>query len=415
MNDFGHNPECRAPEGRAIVLAEANSSYPLKGLERMARRRFQRGQLKLRGKRNPVWVGRYREDIIRDGKIVRLERWNRLGTKEDYPTRKLARRALDDILSNINNVSYRPRPVAKFSEFAEKWVKNVVEQEKPSCKAPERSRLKKHLLPMLGDVAMKDINTELLQSGVAYWSSSGVHPKTIKNLIAQLRSMWNSAQAWEYVGESDPFKRLRLPGVDEAEQPVFDPEAVRNLISAAEPPFDTVYWLLAQTGIRRGEVCALDVGDVDYRGVPTVTARHSRSGKNITDTKSRRKRVFKLSPRLAERLRLFTEGRPSDAPLFLTKKGKRLHPDNFVKRHLTPLVKMLGLKGGLHAFRHGNASALDELGIPMKTRQERLGHQDPRTTMKYTHKIVDADVQLAEQLDELFCPLAANQTEGRVM
>jgi integrase len=90
--------------------------------------------------------------------------------------------------------------------------------------------------------------------------------------------------------------------------------------------------------------------------------------------------------------------------LFLTKEGHRLHPDNFVKRRLTPLVKMLGLKGGLHAFRHGNASALDELGVPMKIRQERLGHHNPRTTMKYTHKIVDADVQLAQQLDDLFCP-----------
>lgn len=201
---------------------------------------------------------------------------------------------------------------------------------------------------------------------MAYWSSSGIHPKTIKNLIAQLPSMWNVAQAWDYAGDSDPFKRLRLPRVDEADQPVFDPEAVRNLISAAEPPYDTVYWLVAQTGIRRGEVCALDVGDVDYRGIPTVPARHSRSGKYITDTKSRKKREFKLSTRLAERLRSFTEGRPADAPLFLTKEEKRLHPDNFVKRHLTPLVKMFGLKGGLHAFRHANASALDELGVPMK-------------------------------------------------
>src|ERR1035441_8464192 len=46
---------------RVIVLAEANSAVPLKGdFERMARRRFQRGQLVLRGKRSPDWVGRYK-------------------------------------------------------------------------------------------------------------------------------------------------------------------------------------------------------------------------------------------------------------------------------------------------------------------------------------------------------------------
>jgi hypothetical protein len=32
-----------------------------------------------------------------------------------------------------------------------------------------------------------------------------------------------------------------------------------------------------------------------------------------------------------------------------------------VKRRLKPLLKKLGLKGGLHAFRHGNATAQDRL------------------------------------------------------
>jgi len=41
----------------------------------------------------------------------------------------------------------------------------------------------------------------------------------------------------------------------------------------------------------------------------------------------------------------------------------------------------LGLKGALHAFRHGNATALDRMNVPMKVRQERLGHVEPQTTM----------------------------------
>jgi hypothetical protein len=49
-----------------------------------------------------------------------------------------------------------------------------------------------------------------------------------------------------------------------------------------------------------------------------------------------------LSPQLAERLTFFVGGRNSTEPLFLTKKGKRLHPDNFVKRQLKPLLNALG-------------------------------------------------------------------------
>jgi integrase len=45
-----------------------------------------------------------------------------------------------------------------------------------------------------------------------------------------------------------------------------------------------------------------------------------------------------------------------------------------VKRRLKPLLEKLGIRrGGLHAFRHGNATLMDRLGVPMKVRQQRLG------------------------------------------
>ena len=77
----------------------------------------------------------------------------------------------------------------------------------------------------------------------------------------------------------------------------------------------------------------------------------------------------------------------SDEPLFLSKKGKRLEPDNFVKRHLKPILKKLGLEGAAHAFRHGNATLLDSSGASLRVRQDRLGHADPKTTMLYTHAV----------------------------
>ena len=365
----------------------------------MARRRYQRGGLILRGKKHPVWIGRWREDVIQNGTVKRVERWEPLGTKDDYPTRKLALRALEDRLTTINNPAYRPRPVAKFSEFAEKWQCLVLPNLKPSSQPPIRSQLRRHLLPALGSVAMKDFTGELVQSFV---SDCDLNPKTIKNLVGTLRIMWNSARAWDYVSH-DPFAGLVLPEWDAPEQPIFSPENVQRIIAAAEPPYDTIFWLVAQTGIRRGEVCALDVGHVDLAG-SVIVVKRSRNGCHITDNKSRKPRVFSISPRLAECLRSFVEGRRADEPLFLTVEGKRLHPDNFVKRKLKPLLKQLGLEGGLHAFRHGNATAQDRLHTPMKVRQERLGHAGARTTMGYTHIVGDDDRRLVKQLDELFCP-----------
>ncbi len=237
----------------------------------------------------------------------------------------------------------------------------------------------------------------------SFVSDCSLNPKTIRNLVGTLRILWNSAREWDYVSH-DPFSGLVLPEWDVPEQPVFSPENMRSIIAAADSPYDTIFWLVAQTGIRRGEICALDVGHVDL-AAHLIVVKRSRNGRYITETKSRKPRVFSISPRLAERLKSFVDGRQLDEPLFLTAEGKRLHPDNFVKRKLEPLLKKLGLKGGLHAFRHGNATAQDRLHTPMKVRQERLGHAASRTTMGYTHLVGDDDRRLVEQLDDMFCPV----------
>ena len=360
----------------------------------MARKRFQRGHLTLR---NDVWIGMWREDVIQDGKIKRVLGWHPLGTKSDYPTKKLALRALEDRLSVINNLSYRPRPVAKFSEFAEKWEKVVLPNLKPSSRPPIKSQLHKHLLPALGAVPLKDFTGELVQSFI---SGCGLSTKTMKNLVATMRIMWNSAKAWDYVAHN-PFDGLVLPQWDAPEQPMRSRDDVTRIIAAIDPHYRPAIWLVVQTGIRRGELCALNVGDVDFPRC-FVAVRRSRSGKFITNTKSKRPRAFPISPNLAACLQELVNGRDADQPLFLTKEAKRLHPDNFAHRVIAPVIRKLGLKGGLHAFRHGNATAQDALGVPLKTRMETLGHVNTRTTMDYTHLLTEDARRVPEMLDVYF-------------
>ena len=342
----------------------------------MARRRYQHGQVFLRGKRPPVWVGRWREDVLMsDGEVRRVRKSEVLGTRKAYPTKRLALRALEDRLSPINDPTYKAMPTIAFRDFADKWQKVVLAQHDPSTQKADRSRLRVHLIPVLGDTQLKDFNVQLLQSFVA---RSNASPKSIKNMVALLRMMWNSAKAWGYV-KHDPFDGLVLPRLEEKEQPMWTMEQVQEIIDAAEKPFDLCFWLMWETGIRRGEVCALDVRHVRLDDA-AIVIRFSRSGSTIKPTKSRKPRVFSLSPQLIAALRAHVQGRGPDEPLFQSGEGKRLHPDNFAKRVLKPIVDKLGLEGGFHAMRHGNATTLDGLNTPFKVRQARLGHVDPNTT-----------------------------------
>jgi integrase len=213
----------------------------------------------------------------------------------------------------------------------------------------------------------------------SFVSASRDNPKTIRNCIMTLRMIWNSATAWSYVTH-DPFRRLILPEYIKPEQPCFTPEQGKAIIEKLAEPYRTAWWVLAESGIRRGEVCGLKVGSV-LLDANAVVVRNAVSCGKLSSTKAKRSRVFAISNALCERLKLYMGNRPSDAPLFTNSEGNRLDPDNLVKRHLKPAIKALGLEGAAHAFRHGNATIMDGLNVPMKTRQSRFGHVDPNTTM----------------------------------
>jgi len=75
-----------------------------------------------------TWYGRWREDVLVGGVRKRIRREEAIGSLKDYPTKRLAQRALDDRIAHVNKVSYRPRSTAKFRDFAQNWKEKVLSQ-----------------------------------------------------------------------------------------------------------------------------------------------------------------------------------------------------------------------------------------------------------------------------------------------
>jgi hypothetical protein len=99
----------RNPDGCAEAAESLDNLPPLQMVsvfststetQKTARRRHQRGSVSLRGKREKVWVGRWRESVIdADGHEKRVLRKEVLGTNKDFPTKRLAERELEPRLS----------------------------------------------------------------------------------------------------------------------------------------------------------------------------------------------------------------------------------------------------------------------------------------------------------------------------
>jgi site-specific recombinase XerD len=69
---------------------------------------------------------------------------------------------------------------------------------------------------------------------------------------------------------------------------------------------------------------------------------------------------------------------------FETRNGTPFSKDH-VRQKLVSVLLKPGLKrGGLHAFRHGRVSVLQENGVPGDLVKEWIGHSSLRTTSRYT-------------------------------
>ena len=378
----------------------------------MARRRYQRGSLFLRGKRHRVWVGRWREDVIEaDGTLRRPYRSKVLGSLSDLRTRKLALRELERHLAPINDPRYRARPSCTFAEFANRWQNTVLTQHKVSTQFTIRSELRRHIVPFFGPCLMRDIRPELVQGFVSQVKTG---PKTVRNLAATLRMMFRSARAWGYFSH-DPLEGVVLPKARKPVRHWFSLEELQRILASAEEPERTFYSLAAETGLRAGELCGLRVEDVDLqRGLLFV--RQSAWRGRLQEPKTEGSiRKFALSVRLLEALQAqLRRSKPnSDQLLFITRNGKPWDAGAVVKRRLHPLLAQLGIpRCGLHAFRHANSSLMDRFNTPMKVRQQRLGHSDPRTTLgTYTHAASEDDRRIAEQLGAILHPDAPKLAE----
>ncbi|MBI3564457.1 MAG: tyrosine-type recombinase/integrase [Elusimicrobia bacterium] len=136
--------------------------------------------------------------------------------------------------------------------------------------------------------------------------------------------------------------------------------------------------LLYSSGLRRAEVRALNVGDVDLL-----------SGTLRVFGKGSKERIVPAGDAALKRLRdyLRSRGGPADGePLFTNLRGARISEEGvaFVVRRWVRRSSLLK-KVTPHVFRHSFATHLLNRGCNIREVQEMLGHANLNTTQIYTH------------------------------
>ena len=378
----------------------------------LARRRYQKGCLALRGKRTKVWTLRWREDEIRsDGSTKRIERKAVLGTLAELPTRKLAQRRADILLARVNRPDYRPGKVISFAEFVERWKEHALSQQKPSSVKVANSHIRAHLIGQFGKSRLDQIGQEDVQRLVtALGKTLGHH--TILNILGTLFSILKTARKWGYVVNEVRQTDLAISSSKPSRAGrFFTAEQVVSIIERASEPWHTVFSIAAMTGLRPGEVLGLSTEDLDF-GTKQIFVRRSAWYSQLLAPKSKRSvGVVPMPALLEEKLRshLLRWSPNPKRLLFCNRRGNPYSENKVVQKRLWPILDELKIpRCGMHAFRHAHATLSLASGASPKTVQEQLRHADPMTTMRmYVHVVGGDQRRAAEKVAEILRPNAA--------
>lgn len=357
-----------------------------------------------------MWVGRYREDVIGpDGHPVRVLKSIVLGTKRELPTKRLAERRMDTELSRVNSPAYRPGRVATLEEFAERWRREVLSKRKSSTIHAAESHLKNQILPVLGKMKLSEIGVENQQSFVTRLSGT-VARKTLLNVLGTLSSMLTTAQNWNYLCEGLKFRKLALPERSVQEEArTFTQEQARAIIAEAKGPYRVMFAIAAMTGLRAGEILALQTGDFDLERNLLTVRRSVWRGKVQTPKTINSLAVLPVPDTLAVIVREHVSTLKSEW-LFLNSRGHLFIAENVVRQALAPILDKLKIpRCGFHAFRHLHTSLLLSSGAAPQVAQKQLRHSDARITLGiYGHIIGDAHREAVEKVALILFPTVPN-------
>lgn len=248
-------------------------------------------------------------------------------------------------------------------------------------------------------VAVADLDLALLRAWLAEQTRRGIARTTIARQVSSAKT-FGAWAAREGILAADPAVRLQAPKSHRILPHVLSPEQARAVAQApvaagdqaiGEPPSAMqqrdrlIVELLYASGIRVGELCGLDIDDVD----------DSRSVIRVTGKGNKQRTVPYGRPAAQALAGWLRDGRPqvataaSGAALRLGARGGRLD-QRMARSVVTRAVEAVGGPAmGPHGLRHSAATHLLEGGADLRIVQELLGHSSLATTQLYTHVSVE--------------------------
>jgi integrase len=237
-------------------------------------------------------------------------------------------------------------------------------------------------------------------------------PKTVRHIAFLVQGCLQQAVDWDLIPKN-PMLKVKKPKVPRRRPKVVDCRGFESLLRKTAGT--RVYPLIvvaAATGMRRGELLALQWADLDWEKAVLEVSKsleETKQGLRVKSTKSGETRRFHVPADVLEVLREHQTAQQSDWEMysadyanldlvFARPDGFYYNPDKEGVR-VRRAMQAAGLQGtSLHTLRHSHASELLSQGVPITAVAERLGHASPNITLSIYSHALPADNQAAAKL-----------------
>ena len=307
--------------------------------------------------------------------------------------------------------------VPLFSEYAETWINTIVPATcKISTEIDYRSILDNHVLTAFGKKPINEINRIMVKKFLMGKVKSGFAISTVSHMKCCISGVFNVAMDDETLTANPAHRLGKIFKTDKTKNEIipYTKAELSQLLESFQlylPEHYPMALTLARTGMRLGEVTALQWKDIDFEN-RLIHVQRTFSRRKLGIPKSGKDRLVDMSNQLSKVLHVLKEHRKNDVIkngwkedpgwLFPSKAGMALNMDYWRKRIFYKAIEKAGLrKIRVHDLRHTFASLLIEAGESLTYIRDQLGHHSISFTVDvYGHLTPGGNKAAVDRLDD---------------
>lgn len=266
------------------------------------------------------------------------------------------------------------------AEWSARWLDSLMVR--PPTRTNYEVSVRLRINPVLGHVPIRSVTSYHVELAVKEWSRS-LSANTVRLTLAHLSILFRAACRAGLVPVS-PVSSARRPKREREKVEPFTASDLSRIIAACTTPEARPVALLAATGMRMGEVLALDAGDYSpATGLLRITKGDIQQH-GIGPPKSQNSVRTIRVPAVVRSMLASARGMRDTGRLFVVD-GKPVGRDRVYREWKRVLVKCGLPNRNPHQLRHSVASQLLASGAPIADVAAYLGDRPETLYRTYTH------------------------------